>query len=45
MTTGEALYLALIVAAFSIYAALLFWGMVTSGGPPNTGDDQHPMAH
>jgi heme A synthase len=45
MTTGEAIYLALILAAFLVYSVILFWAMVTSSGPPNTGDDQHPTAH
>lgn len=42
MTTGEAIYLALILVAFSVFSVILFWAMVTSGGPSNTGDDRQP---
>jgi hypothetical protein len=45
MTTGEAIYLAIIVAAFLVYSVILFWAMVTNVGPSNTGDDQHPTEH
>jgi hypothetical protein len=32
MTSGGAIYLGIILAAFLTYAATLFWAMVTTGG-------------
>ena len=40
MGTGEKIYLAVILAAFLAYGVTLFWAMVTSGGAPNTVDEQ-----
>ncbi len=43
MTIGGETYLAIILAAFLIYAATLFWAMVTnSGAPPPSMSDTRP---
>lgn len=43
MSTGEVLYLALVIIAFLIFSGTLFAAMVTAGGEPHAeGAQQHP---
>ena len=45
MTTGEIIYLAIILAAFLTYAVTLFWAMVTSNTASHTVEPRHPTEH
>jgi hypothetical protein len=45
MTHGSEIYLAIILAVFLGYVAILFWAMLTSGGGANTEPRQSPKDH